>query len=119
MKVQDVRKECSAIVGLSLEFSNSEVGCISRLLWEVDNAIEKAVNQRITMMKSFEQGNVHLLDFEDDVAAVIDLRSLKKIQWLLSSMTRIDRCDLFNEANRQYENTISVINESVSSAPVK
>lgn len=116
MKVQDVKKECSAIVGLSLEFSNSEVGCISRLLWEVDNAVEKAVNQQITMMKSFEQG-AHLLDSEDDVPAAIDLRSLKKIQWLLFSMTRIDRCDLFNEANRQYESTISVINKSVSGAP--
>lgn len=112
MKVQDIRKECSAIVGLSLEFSNSEVGCIDRLLWEVDSAIEKAINQQITMMKQFEQGTKPL-DFEDDVPAAIDLRALKKIQWLLYQMTRTTRCDLFNEANREYESEINSINNSV------
>ena len=114
MKVQDVKKECSAIVGLSLEFSNSEVGCISHLLWEVDAVIEKAINQQIEMMRSSEQG-CHLLDFEDNVPAAIDLRTLKKIQWLLYQMTRTNRCDLFNEANREYEAEISSINNSVSS----
>ena len=118
MKVQDVRKECSAIVGLSLEFSNSEVGCIDHLLWEVDAAVEKAVNQQITIMKGFEQGT-KLLDFEDNVPAAIDLRSLKKIQWLLHQMTRTSRCDLFNEANREYESEINAINNSISSKPIK
>lgn len=118
MKVQDVRKECSAIVGLSLEFSNSEIGCIDRLLWEVDAAVEKAINNQIATMKNFEQG-CHLLDFEDDVLAAIDLRSLKKIQWLLYQMTRTNRSDLFNEANREYEAEINSINNSVSSAPMK
>lgn len=118
MKVQDVRKECSAIVGLSLEFSNSEIGCIDRLLWEVDNAVNKAIDQQITMMKNFEQGT-HPLDFEDDVPAAIDLRSLKKIQWLLYQMTRVNRSDLFNEANREYEAEINCINNSVPEKPVK
>lgn len=118
MKVQDVKKECSAIVGLSLEFSNSEVGCIDRLLWEVDTAIERAIQQQTSIMKNFEQG-CHLLDFEDDVPAAIDLRSLKKIQWLLYQMTRTNRSDLFNEANREYEAEINSINNSVSSAPIK
>ena len=118
MKVQDIRKECSAIVGLSLEFSNSEIGCIDRLLWEVDAAVERAINQQISTMKHFEQG-CHLLDFEDDVPAAIDLRSLKKIQWLLYQMTRTNRSDLFNEANREYEAEISSINNSVSGAPTK
>lgn len=112
MKVQDIKKECSAIVGLSLEFSNSEIGCIDRLLWEVDNVIERAINQRITMMKCSEQGTKPL-DFEDDVPAAIDLRSLKKIQWLLYQMTRTTRCDLFNEANREYASEIDSINSSV------
>ena len=118
MKVQDVRKECSAIVGLSLEFSNSEVGCIDRLLWEVDAAVEKAINQQIGMMKPFENG-CHLLDPEDNVPAAIDLRALKKVQWLLYQMTRTNRCDLFNEANREYESEIKAINNSVSSEPIK
>lgn len=115
MKVQDVRKECSAVVGLSLEFSNSEVGCINHLLWEVDGVIEKAVDQQIKVMKSFEQG-CHLLDSKDNVPAAIDLRTLKKIQWLLYQMTRTNRCDLFNEADREYEAEINSINASVSSA---
>lgn len=122
MKVQDVRKECSAIVGLSLEFSNSEVGCIDHLRWEVDATVEKAINQQIKIMKNFEQG-CHLLDFEDNVSAAIDLRTLKKIQWLLYQMTRTNRSDLFNEANREYEAEINSINNSVnnsvSSAPIK
>lgn len=118
MKVQDVRKECSAIVGLSLEFSNSEVGCIDRLLWEVDAAVEQAINRQILAMEHSEQG-CHLLDFEDGVPAAIDLRALKKIQWLLCQMTRTNRSDLFNEANREYEAEINSINNSVSSAPIK
>ena len=118
MKVQDVRKECSAIVGLSLEFSNSEVACIDRLLWDIDKAVDKAIDQQITTMKNFEQG-CHLLDFEDDVPAVINLRNLKKIQWLLTMMTRRNTSDLFNEANREYEAEINSINNSVSSAPIK
>lgn len=112
MKVQDVRKECSAIVGLSLEFSNSEVGCISRLLWEIDSAIERAVNQQIEKMKISEQG-CKPLDFEDNVPVSVDLRAMKKIQWLLYQMTRTDRCDLFNEANREYEIEINSINNSI------
>ena len=118
MKVQDVKKECSAIVGLSLEFSNSEVACIDHLLWDIDKAVDKAINQQITIMKSCEQG-CNLLDFEDDVPAAIDLRNLKKIQWLLTMMTRCNMSDLFNEANRQYDEEISCINNTVSSKPIK
>lgn len=118
MKVQDIRKECSAIVGLSLEFSNSEIACIDRLLWDIDKAVDNAINQQITTMKHFEQG-CHLLDFEDDVPAAIDLRNLKKIQWLLTMITRRNMSDLFNEANRQYEAEINCINNSVSSEPIK
>ena len=42
MKVQDVKKECLATVGLSIEFSNSEVNSIDRLLIDVNAAVEKA-----------------------------------------------------------------------------
>lgn len=118
MKVQDVKKECSAIVGLSLEFSNSEVACIDHLLWDIDKVINNAINQQTMMMKNCEQG-CHLLDFKDDVPVTIDLRNLKKIQWLLTMMTRRNMSDLFNEANRQYEMEISCINNAVSSEPIK
>ena len=116
MKVQDIRKECTtATVGLSLEFSNSEIGSLSRLSWEVDNAIDKAVDQQIKIMKNFEQG-CHLLDFEDDIPAAIDLRTLKKIQWLLQTMANRSASSLFDEANREYCITVKCINDSVSSA---
>lgn len=118
MKVQDIKKECSAIVGLSLEFSNSEVACIDRLLWEINMAIDKAINQQITIMRNYE-GGCNLLDFEDDVPAAIDLRNLKKIQWLLIMMTRRNMSDLFNQANREYEAEVALINNSVSSVPIK
>ena len=114
MKVQDVKKECLATVGLSLEFSNSEVACIDRLLWSVDDAIDKAINQKIAELKSNNAPKE--IDFEDDVNVTIDLRSLKKIQWLLYQMTRTNRCDLFNEANREYETEIVSINNTVSNS---
>lgn len=113
MKVENVKKECSAIVGLSIEFSNSEIASLSRLLWEVDAAVEKAVDQQIKTMKTFEQGS-HLLDIGDNVPAAIDLKTLKKIQWLLYMMSRTDRSGLFDYANQEYENVISYINDSVS-----
>ena len=112
MKVQDVKKECLATVGLSIEFSNSEVACIDRLLWSVNDAVDKAVSQKIAELKGNNAPKE--LDFEDDVDVTIDLRSLKKIQWLLYQMTRTNRCDLFNEANREYEAEIASINNTVS-----
>lgn len=112
MKVQDVKKECLATVGLSLEFSNSEVACIDRLLWSVNDAIDKGINQKIAELKSNNDSKE--LDFEDDVNVTIDLRSLKKIQWLLFQMTRTNCCNLFNEANCEYESEIVLINDAVS-----
>lgn len=107
MKVQDVKKECAAIVGLSIEFSNSEVASIDRLLWTVDNCIEKAINTAVVAVKNTAKE----YDFNDDVPAAIDLRSLKKIQWLLYQMTRLNRSDLFNYANRDYESELNAINQ--------
>lgn len=107
MKVQDVKKECTAIVGLSIEFSNSEIGSIDRLLWTVDNCVEKAINTAVINVKETgEQYNTN-----DDVPAAIDLRSLKKIQWLLYQMTRVNRSDLFNEASRDYFVEVDAINQ--------
>lgn len=58
--------------------------------------------------------DVKQLDFEDIVPVTVDLRAMKKIQWLLYNMTRVDRCDLFNEANRLYEAEINSINNSIA-----
>ena len=43
MKVQDVKKECLATVGLSVEFSNTEVSSLSHLLTNVSNAVEHGI----------------------------------------------------------------------------
>jgi hypothetical protein len=40
MKVQNVEKECVAKTGISVEFSNSEIDSITRLVLRLDNAIE-------------------------------------------------------------------------------
>lgn len=110
MKVQDVKKECLATTGLSVELSNSEIGSIDRLLWEVDNAVETGVNQTIKIAKA--AGKQY--DFEDEIPVSIDLRSLKKVQWILAQLTRTNHSDLFNEANRKFEMEVSVINDAVS-----
>lgn len=107
MKIQDVKKECTAIVGLSVEFSNSEIGSIDRLLWTVDNCIEKAINKAIANVK--ETGKQY--SPENDVPVEIDLRSIKKIEWLLYQMTRTNRSDLFNEVAKDYSIEIDTINK--------
>lgn len=110
MKVQDVKKECLATTGLSVELSNSEIGSIDKLLWTVDNAIEIGVNQAIKIAKA--AGKQY--DFEDEIPVSIDLRSLKKVQWLLTQLTRTNRSDLFNEANCEFEVEVSSINNVIS-----
>lgn len=113
MKVQDVKKECLATVGLSIEFSNSEVNSIEKLLIEVDAAIEKAIGIQISTMKNFENG-CHKLDVDaDHIPTAIDLKALKKVQWLLYQLTRNNSSDLFNEAIREYESDIVSINNAV------
>lgn len=110
MKVQDVKRECVAAIGLSVELSNSEIGSIDRLLWTVDNAIEAGINQAIKIAKAADKQ----YDFEDEIPVSIDLRSLKKVQWLLVQLTRTNRSDLFNEANREFEAEVSSINNVIS-----
>ena len=46
MKIQDVKRECTAIVGVSAEFSNSEIRSIDNLACKVGEAINKAVDQQ-------------------------------------------------------------------------
>lgn len=116
MKVQDVKKECLAVVGLSVEFSNSEVNSIDRLLIDVDAAVEKAIDQQITIGKHFEGGCHTLNDKTDTIPAAIDLKSLKKIQWLLYQLTRNNTSDLFNGAIHDYELDIAHINTAIEQA---
>lgn len=106
MKVQDVKKECLATVGLSVEFSNSEVGSLSRLLWKVSNAIGDAKNRAhqfaVTQEMTYKE--------TEDVPANIDLKSLERIEWLLVQLTRRDMSGLFEQADADYRADLSYIN---------
>ena len=109
MKVQDVKREGPAIVGLSVELSNSEIGSIDRVLWTVDNAISTGINQAIAIAKA--SGNQYNLD--DEIPVAVDLKSLRKLQWLLYQLTRVNRSDLFCEAIREFESDVNAINNAV------
>ena len=94
MKIQDVKKECLAITGLSVEFSNSEVSSLSSLLWDVTLAVDMSIE------------NAH----QTGVPATIDLKSLKRVQWLLFQLTRHDTSGLFDNADSDYRADCTYIN---------
>lgn len=106
MKVQDVTKECLASVGLSVEFSNSEVGSLSNLLWVVSNAIEDGITLAHKMAEAQQ------LQFKDNekVPVMIDLNSLKRIEWLLTQLTRKETSGLFESADRDFRVDLDYIN---------
>lgn len=106
MKVQDVRKECLATVGLTIEFSNSEIGTISSLLWNVTKSIEDG----IARAHQFAATQEMMYKDNDDVPVTIDLKSLKRIEWLLVQMTRRDMSGLFEQADANYRADLSHIN---------
>ena len=106
MKVQDVKKECVAVTGLSVEFSNTEVSSLSRLLMTVDNA----VNCGIEAAKSAATENGKPYGDNEDVDVTIDLKSLKRIQWLLTQLTRNDKSGLFEQADADYRGDLLYIN---------
>lgn len=106
MKVQDVKKDCTAIVGLSIEFSNSEVSSLSNLLSKVSDAIEKGIETHNQKVKATKE----LCDEKKDVPVVLDLKSLKRIEWLLTQMTKNDNSGLFNIADAEYITDLGFIN---------
>ncbi len=106
MKVQDVKKECSAIVGLSVEFSNSEIGTINSLLWTVTKSIEDG----IARAHQFAATQQEQYKDNDDVPVTIDLKSLKRIEWLLIQMTRNNNSGLFEQADADYCTDLMHIN---------
>ena len=106
MKVQDVKKDCTAIVGLSIEFSNSEIGSLSSLLRTVSDAVEKGVKQAHSTAKAAETQ----YDEKERIPVSIDLKSLKRIEWLLTQMTKDDNSGLFNIADAEYITDLGFIN---------
>lgn len=107
MKVQDVKKECLATVGLSVEFSNSEIGTINSLLWNVTKSIEDGIARAHQFVATQD---VKYKD-KDDVPVTIDLKSLKRIEWLLVQLTRRDMSGLFEMADADYRSDLTYINE--------
>lgn len=106
MKVQDVRKECLATIGLSVEFSNSEVSSLSHLLTTVDNAVEHGIEAA----KSTAKENCKQYGDNEKIEVPIDLKSLKRIQWLLTQLTRNETSGLFEQADADYRADLSHIN---------
>ena len=106
MKVQDVRKECLATVGLSVEFSNTEVSSLSHLLTVVTDAVEKGTEQAHEIAKN---AAVQYGDNEK-IPCSIDLKSLKRVEWLLIQLTRRDMSGLFEQADADYRADLSYIN---------
>lgn len=107
MKIQDVTKECVAKTGLSVEFSNSEIGSLSKLLWVVTNAVEDSIarahQMAVTQQQQFKEDN--------NVPVNIDLKSLKRIEWLLTQLTRSETSGLFEQADADYKVELNFIND--------
>ena len=107
MKVQDVRKECLATVGLSIEFSNSEISSLSSLLATVSNAIKNGIKQATTIARAAGE----LYGDDEEIAVAIDLKTLKRVEWLLIQFTRRDMSGLFCNADEDYRLALCHINE--------
>lgn len=108
MKIQDVKKECLATIGLSVEFSNSEISSLNRLLTTVSDAVEKTVEETHTFVESSEGRVVYKEN--DKIYCKIDLKSLKRVEWLLVQLTRKDTSGLFEQADADYRGDLSYIN---------
>jgi len=107
MKVQDVKKECVATIGLSVEFSNTEISSLSHLLTTVDNAVEHGIEAA----KSAATENERQYGDNEKIEVPIDLKSLKRIQWLLTQLTRNETSGLFEQADADYRVDLSHIND--------
>lgn len=106
MKVQDVKKECLAVVGLSIEFSNSEISSLSNLLSKVSDAIEKGIETH----KQQAEATKKMCDEKKDIPVVLDLKSLKRMEWLLTQLTRNENSGLFESADADYRAEVGYIN---------
>lgn len=110
MKVQDVKQECLATVGLSIEFSNSEVNAVHELLWNVSNAIERGIEQAHKIAE--ETGSEYKSG--RDIPVAIDLESMKRVEWLLTQCTRKTSASLFAVADTDCGIDVKHINNKPS-----
>ena len=127
MKVQELKRECLASVGLSIEFSNSEIDSIVQLIMDLKLSIEKGYNYLSAVVEhtkqinsEFEredQGVMGKPDIDPDKATVtVDLKTLVRCRWLLNKITN-NRADnpssLFNQIDGEYSCVIKSINEGL------
>ena len=111
MKVQVVERECMAKVGVSIEFSNSEIDSLIRIALKLDDKIEEQCKEAHAFIKSSETGVKY--KESDELFVRVDLKTLTCISWLLDKITngRVrNPSDLFNEAYGNYLATLESIN---------
>jgi len=113
MKIQDVKKECAAIVGLSIEFSNSEISSISNLLPVIENSIQAGIKNA----RDFVDENGEQYRKEEKIYASVDLKTLKRVNWLLARMTMREDSGLFNDADKDFEECVNYINNATLPNP--
>lgn len=93
MKVSNIEKhETLAIVGTCIELSNSEIASVSRLRWDIENSIENAI-QNATPEQA-KDGNV---------TVTVDLKTMKRVEWLTTIITQREQSGLFTCADGEYE----------------
>lgn len=107
MKVQDVKKDCTAVVGVSLEFSNSEISMINKLRWQLENCVNRATETAIAVAKNANTK----YDNPEDVSVAIDLKSVNRMVWLLSQICRNEDSYLFCTVDTDAKFMIQNINE--------
>lgn len=124
MKIQEVKKECLANVGLSIEFSNSEIDSIVQLIWDLGISIEKGYGDLAEMKQHTDQinseferadqgvlGKFHINP--DKATVTVDLKTLVRCQWLLNKITN-DRANnpssIFDKIDNEYRTVIESIN---------
>lgn len=111
MKVQNVEKECVAKTGISVEFSNSEIDSIIRLVLRLDNAIEDKCREAHAFVEASETGTKY--EETDKIPVEISLKEAIRIAWLLDAITMNKAhkpSDLFNQADAGYLARIDDIN---------
>jgi len=124
MKVQDVKRECLANVGLSIEFSNSEVDSVVSLVRDLDISIQKGIRdlesftahtkQINSVFEQEDQGahgraNINL----DNATVTVDLKSLFRAFKLLDTISNhraFNSSGLFDGADTECEALVSKIN---------
>ena len=111
MKVQIVERECTAKVGISVEFSNSEIDSLVRIALKLDDKIEEKCKEVHNYIKASQTGVKY--NESDEIPVEIDLKTLARISWLLDKITdgRVRKpSNLFNDADSDYLATLESIN---------